>query len=70
MDIPNEKQASSIRKYFIEYTVLFLVACVITLFALYYNLNQFVTKTLLDDKINTERIIERNTDVLSIYKNK
>lgn len=70
MNIPSEKDASSVRKYFVEYTVLFLLAAVITLFGLYYNLNEFVTKTLMEDKIKTERIIERNTDIISYLKTK
>lgn len=68
MSLPTEKEAISVRKYFVEYTVLFLLAAVITLFGLYYNLNEFVTKTLMEDKLRAERIIERNTDVISYLK--
>lgn len=68
MNLPTEKQTSSVRKYFVEYTVLFLVICVITLFGLYYNLNDFIVKKLFDNTVKMESIIERNTDALQILK--
>jgi hypothetical protein len=64
--LPSEKQASGFRKYFMEYTILSLVVAVITLFGLYYNLNKFVVETVLNDKIRTEQIIERNTDAIQL----
>lgn len=67
MQLPTEKQASSLRKYFIEYTVLALCICVVVLFSLYYNLNTFITKTMMDDKLRMERVIERNTDYLNNF---
>ena len=70
MNIPSEDKVSSIRKYFIEYTVMFLVACVVTLFGLYYNLNKFVTETLIQDKIKAEQVIEKNTEALYFLTNK
>ncbi len=66
-----EQRVSSFRAYFMEYTILFLVAAVITLFGLYYNLNDFVTKQIMSDKAKDAVIIEKNTQVLQllIYKN-
>jgi hypothetical protein len=66
----SERQSASFRKYFMEYTILVLVVAVITLFGLYYNLNRFVLTTVLNDKIRTEQVIERNTDAINILISK
>lgn len=67
MNIPTEKQASSLKKYFVEYTVLFLVVCVSLLFGLYYNLNEFITKTMLENNVKMQSVIEKNTNELYIF---
>lgn len=68
MNIPNEKQVSTVKKYFMEYTVIFLVVCVITLFGLYYNLNNFIVSKFFENTVKMESIIERNTDALNFIK--
>jgi len=70
MNIPTEKQASSLRRYFFEYVVLALVIAVITLFGMYYNLNRFIADTLLNNNVKMETVIERNNDLLLTLKNK
>lgn len=64
--VPNEKQASSLRRYFVEYVVLGLCVAVVTLFGMYYNLNRFITTTILDDKARESTIIEKNTEALQM----
>lgn len=68
MIIPNEKQVSVFRKFFLEYTVIVLMIAVVTLFGLYYNLNKFITQNLMENNARMERIIERNSDILLIIK--
>lgn len=70
MELIDEKKANSFRQYFMEYSILFLVACVITLFGLYYNLNQFVMERVLQDKAAESIIIEKNTEALQLLINK
>lgn len=67
MSVPNEKQASSLRKYFVEYVVLGLCIAVVTLFGMYYNLNRFITTTILEDKARESAIIEKNTEALQMF---
>lgn len=68
MIVPNEKQVSSFRKFFLEYTVIALMLAVVTLFGLYYNLNRFITQNLMENNSRMERVIERNSDILLIIK--
>lgn len=68
MSLPTEKEAVSLKKYFVEYTVLVLLIAVVTLFGLYYNLNNFIQDTLIKDKMRMEQVIERNTDALTTFK--
>jgi hypothetical protein len=66
----NEKQARSFRNYFMEYAVLFLIVSVVTLFGLYYNLNQYIMSTVMTDKAQQSIVIERNTQALQLLINK
>lgn len=70
MAIVEEKQLKSMREYIKEIVIMGLVVAVVTLFKLYYNLNDFVIHTILEDKVKTELIIERNTDVIQALKSK
>lgn len=63
-----EQTASGFRKYFMEYTVMALVVAVITLFGMVYNLNRFISDTLLTTIVKQETTIERNTDALNNFK--
>lgn len=63
MNIPSEKQASGLRKYFIEYAVLFLVSSVIVLFYLYISLS----KQVMEIQTN---VIQQNTEALHIFNSK
>ena len=69
MNLPNEKQISYVRKYFVEYTVVMLVVAVVYLFCKYNALQQFVTNELLSHTVKMEQIIERNTDALNFQNN-
>lgn len=68
MEIIDEKKVKGIRAYFMEYVVLALVVSVCTLFALYKNLNDFMTHEFLQNNARMEIVIERNTDVINSLK--
>lgn len=63
-----EQKASSLRRYFYEYVVIALVVAVCTLFGLYYNLNNFINKTLIDIVQHSNSVIERNNDYFNSKK--
>lgn len=63
-EIITQKQATGLRKYFYEYVVIALVLAVITLFGLYYNLNNFITQSLMQTINQTNITIQRNSDII------
>lgn len=64
----SEKAARGFREYLKEYTILALVVAVITLFKMYYNLNDFVIHTIMEDHNKMEIVIEKNTEVIQLLK--
>jgi hypothetical protein len=56
----NEKNASGLRKYFYEYTVLGLCFAVATLFYLYITLNLYIRET-------QQNVIQKNSEVLNNF---
>lgn len=68
MTLPTEKQASGLRKYIVEYTIICLTIAVIYLFQLYNNLNNFVTETLSRQNEKMIIVIEKNTAVIQNLK--
>jgi hypothetical protein len=65
--IVNQKNASGLRRYFIEYTVLFLTAAVVVLFYMYVGLSNKVVElqTTVIQK-NTEANIELKAELVNI----
>jgi hypothetical protein len=69
MSIVNQKNASMLRRYFIEYVILFLTLSVITLFYLFLNLNnKFIDFQTTVIQKNTESNLEIKQE-LQNFKN-
>jgi hypothetical protein len=64
----SEAKASSLRKYFYEYVVIALVIAVVTLFGMYYNLNNFVVHSMNDVINHNTNVIEKNNDIINSLK--
>lgn len=67
MQVVNQKNASALRRYFIEYTVLFLTCSVITLFYMYHSLNEKIVvlqTTVITE--NTKSNIELKQELQTI----
>jgi hypothetical protein len=67
MEIVNKRNASALRRYFIEYTVLFLTAAVVTLFWMYNNLNTKIVDlqtTIIQE--NTKANIELKSELQNL----
>lgn len=64
----SEAKASSLRKYFYEYVVIALVIAVVTLFGMYYNINNFVVHTMNDVINRNTNVIEKNNDIINSIK--
>jgi hypothetical protein len=62
------KTAKGFREYFKEYVIMALCICVITLFGLYYNLNNYIIHTLSDRTEKMEIIIEKNTEAIQLLR--
>lgn len=62
------KSVKSFREYLKEYVIIGLVVAVITLFKLYYNLNDYVINTLTEMNTRSEIIIDHNTNALQLLK--
>lgn len=62
---PTEKQISSFRKYFFEYAIFALGGAICTLFYLYLNLTAYVRVTLTQQLIDSQKIIEKNNEILN-----
>lgn len=60
------KTAKGMREYFKEYVIMGLCVAVITLFGLYYKLNNFIVDTLTDHTSKMEVIIEKNTEAIQL----
>lgn len=64
-----KERGFAIRKYFVEFVVIALVACVGYLFNLYVGMNKFITEELIKSNLEQRLVIERNTIVLQTLTN-
>lgn len=69
MELPNEKQVSNLRRYFIEYTVLGLTAATVYLYVQVNSLNVYIrdkqSEIIMKNTETLEQIIKSNTLNLS-----
>lgn len=63
-----EAKAMGLRKYFYEYVVIALTIAVMTLFGLYYNLNNFIIHTYNETLNHSSNVIDKNSEVLQTVK--
>lgn len=68
MEVITENKVSSFRRFFMEYTILALVVAVVTLFALYKNLNDFVVDKIYGQNEKLIEVLQRNSDVINNFK--
>lgn len=64
----NSRSAKGFREYFKEYVIMALCICVVTLFGLYYNLNNFIIHELVEHTTKMEIIIEKNTQAIQLLR--
>lgn len=69
MNLPVEPKPSQLRKYIYEYALCALAGAVITLFLMFNDLNKFVRTDLLEQNLQMQRTIEKNTSVLYQLEN-
>jgi hypothetical protein len=66
-NIVTKENASNLRKYFIEYTVLFLTACVVVLFYMYTNvINRVMELQTTVIERNTQSNIETKAELINL----
>lgn len=57
-------QPSNLRKYLYEYAVIGLTASVVFLFFAYRDMNNYITKNLIDQKAELIRTVEKNNSLI------
>lgn len=58
----------SVREYLREFVILALTIAVITLFKLYYSLNDYIIHNLTENSMKMEMVIEKNTQAIELLK--
>lgn len=67
--MPDEKKASALRRYLVEYVIMALAGAVIWLFVAFIKLNDYVRTDLLQRQIKNEAVLETSARITESFLN-